>query len=64
MPRQQYQPDMAKVPVNGKVLRWAREIRGLELNAAAEMLEVSATILLLSRRWKSTSLWPTKVREE
>jgi Zn-dependent peptidase ImmA (M78 family) len=32
---------MAKVPVNGKVLQWAREIRGLNLDAAAELLGVS-----------------------
>jgi len=32
---------MAEVPVNGKVLKWAREIRGLRLDEAAELLSVS-----------------------
>ena len=32
---------MAKVPVNGRVLQWAREIRGLNLDAAADLLGVS-----------------------
>jgi Zn-dependent peptidase ImmA (M78 family) len=31
---------MAEVPVNGKVLEWARAIRGLDLESAAELLEV------------------------
>jgi Zn-dependent peptidase ImmA (M78 family) len=33
---------MAEVPVNGKVLVWARTIRGLTLERAAELLEISA----------------------
>jgi Zn-dependent peptidase ImmA (M78 family) len=33
---------MAQVPVNGKVLKWAREIRGLGLDDAAELLNVSS----------------------
>jgi Zn-dependent peptidase ImmA (M78 family)/transcriptional regulator with XRE-family HTH domain len=33
---------MAEVPVNGKVLKWAREIRGLRLDEAAELLSVSS----------------------
>jgi len=33
---------MAEVPVNGRVLQWAREIRGLNLNDAAELLGVSS----------------------
>jgi Zn-dependent peptidase ImmA (M78 family) len=36
---------MAKVPVNGRVLQWAREMRGLNLDAAAELLGVSASEL-------------------
>lgn len=36
---------MAEVPVNGKVLRWAREIRGLDLNGAATLLGISAVEL-------------------
>jgi len=36
---------MAEVPVNGKVLRWAREIRGLDLNSAATLLDVSPSEL-------------------
>lgn len=31
---------MAEVPVNGRVLQWAREIRGLSVVAAAELLEI------------------------
>jgi len=37
---------MAEVPVNGKVLQWARDIRGLTLTAAAELLEISSNELL------------------
>ena len=33
---------MAEVPVNGKVLKWAREIRGLRLDEAAKLLSVSS----------------------
>jgi len=33
---------MAEVPVNGRVLQWARDIRGLSLTAAAELLEISS----------------------
>ncbi len=33
---------MAEVPVNGKVIQWARDIRGLSLTAAAELLEISS----------------------
>lgn len=32
---------MAEVPVNGKVLRWARTIRGLDIDTAANFLDVS-----------------------
>lgn len=32
---------MAEVPVNGKVLRWARELRALNIDDAADLLEVS-----------------------
>ena len=32
---------MAEVPVNGKVLIWARQIRGLSVNDAAERLEIT-----------------------
>src|SRR5579862_5508676 len=32
---------MAEVPVNGKVLEWARKIRGLNIEAAAELLNVA-----------------------
>ncbi|MGC2422005.1 MAG: ImmA/IrrE family metallo-endopeptidase [Candidatus Acidiferrales bacterium] len=39
-------PDMAEVPVNGKVLQWAREIRGLDVGAAAELLDIPADELL------------------
>lgn len=31
---------MPEVPVNGKVLEWARAIRGLDIESAAELLEV------------------------
>src|ERR1700722_5844221 len=31
---------MAEVPVNGKVLEWARRIRGLDINGAATLLGV------------------------
>ncbi len=37
---------MAEVPVNGKVLEWARSIRGLDLNRAAELLGISSDELL------------------
>jgi Zn-dependent peptidase ImmA (M78 family) len=33
---------MAEVPVNGKVLKWARDIRGLNLDEAAKLLGISA----------------------
>lgn len=33
---------MPEVPVNGKVLEWARGIRGLELGAAADLLQIPA----------------------
>jgi Zn-dependent peptidase ImmA (M78 family) len=36
---------MAEVPVNGKVLEWARQIRGLSLHDAAELLRISVTEL-------------------
>jgi len=36
---------MAEVPVNGEVLRWAREIRGLTLGEAAEKLGISPSEL-------------------
>src|ERR1700734_2895789 len=32
---------MAEVPVNGKVLEWARNIRGLDPDKAATLLEIS-----------------------
>jgi Zn-dependent peptidase ImmA (M78 family)/transcriptional regulator with XRE-family HTH domain len=32
---------MAEVPVNGKVLQWARKIRGLDIDRAATLLEIS-----------------------
>src|SRR5712692_5397816 len=32
---------MAEVSVNGKVLEWARTIRGLDIKSAAELLEVT-----------------------
>jgi Zn-dependent peptidase ImmA (M78 family) len=32
---------MAEVPVNGRVLRWAREIRGLDIESAATLLSIS-----------------------
>jgi Zn-dependent peptidase ImmA (M78 family) len=37
---------MAEVPVNGKVLQWARDIRGLTVANAAELLEISSDELL------------------
>lgn len=36
---------MARVPVNGKVLEWAREYRGLTLHDAARLLSVSSAEL-------------------
>ena len=33
---------MAEIPVNGKVLEWARTLRGLDVEAAATLLEVSS----------------------
>lgn len=33
---------MAEVPVNGKVLKWARSIRGLDIDQAATLLDLSA----------------------
>jgi Zn-dependent peptidase ImmA (M78 family) len=43
--RKQENEEMAVVPVNGKVLQWARQIRGLSLNDAAMILGVSSTEL-------------------
>ncbi len=37
---------MAEVPVNGKVLEWARKIRGLDLERAAELLGIQSDDLL------------------
>jgi Zn-dependent peptidase ImmA (M78 family) len=37
---------MAEVPVNGKVLKWARDIRGLNISEAAELLGISSSELL------------------
>ena len=37
---------MAEVPVNGKVLEWARAIRGLDIDDAARLLEVPPSELL------------------
>jgi Zn-dependent peptidase ImmA (M78 family) len=37
---------MAEVPVNGQVLRWARDIRGLSVTNAAELLEISSDELM------------------
>ena len=36
---------MAEVPVNGKVLKWARDLRGLTINEAAQLLGISSTEL-------------------
>jgi len=36
---------MAEVPVNGRVLQWARQIRGLDINDAATLLGISSTEL-------------------
>lgn len=36
---------MPEVPVNGKVLEWARKIRGLEIEQAAELLGIQANEL-------------------
>jgi len=36
---------MAKVPVNGRVLEWARQTRGLKLAPAAELLNISSAEL-------------------
>lgn len=33
---------MAEVPVNGKVLQWARQLRGLDIDDAATLLNISA----------------------
>jgi len=33
---------MAEVPVNGKVLEWARTIRGLEIDSAADLLHITS----------------------
>lgn len=44
MPRKKSQErkQMPQVPVNGKVLEWAREIRGLDIETAAKLLGISA----------------------
>jgi Zn-dependent peptidase ImmA (M78 family) len=47
--------EMAKVPVNGKVLKWAREIRGLTIDDAAILLGISASEL---RSYESGSNLP------
>jgi Zn-dependent peptidase ImmA (M78 family)/DNA-binding XRE family transcriptional regulator len=44
--KNQESKEMAKVAVNGKVLQWARDIRGLTLDDAANRLGVSSSELL------------------
>jgi transcriptional regulator with XRE-family HTH domain len=47
---------MAEVPVNGKVLQWAQEIRGLDINDAAKLLEVTSEQLLAYESGKERPL--------
>jgi Zn-dependent peptidase ImmA (M78 family) len=57
MPQVIYQEreTMPKVPVNGRVLQWARQIRGLSIDDAATLLGVSTTEL---RAYESGSKLP------
>ena len=45
MPLISQTPQVAEVPVNGEVLKWARKMRGLSLQDAAMRLGVSVTEL-------------------